>query len=228
MDADGRIYRFAEWYGCQKNLPKVGLRLTDPEIAEGILEREKKLGILGKVHKRLAGEDCFRLKANYKGGGQGPATADEFVAYCKRPDVKKRYGKTVNLSLSKADDTRHTKIRQFRNRLRSPAPNELPMLVTYPQCKAFIRTVQSLVVDDVNPEEIMDHQEDHSYDEAARLCQHMPIGPSDTEVEALIEEKRKKALYDKLDTADRVALDEWNRTLEEAKEMQGEYDWLWR
>jgi len=118
VDSDGRFFLFAEWYGCKQNMPNLGVQMVDNDIAEGILEREKKMGILGRVKRRIAGQDCFRKKPNYQGGGQGPATADEFEAYCKRADVRKKYGEGADLSLFPGDDTRETKIRQVRNRLR--------------------------------------------------------------------------------------------------------------
>jgi hypothetical protein len=42
VDTEGRGYRFMEWYGCSET-PDEGLRLTDKEIAAGIIEREKAL-----------------------------------------------------------------------------------------------------------------------------------------------------------------------------------------
>ena len=227
IDSDGRAYRFREWYGCQKNLPNVGLRLTDQEIAEGMLLREKEFGISGRVNKRLAGPDCFRSRPNYTGKGQGPATSDNFAEYCKRPDVKERYG-DVELNLHPGDPKRPQKFRQFRNRLKPQVPGELPMLVVYPECKEFIRTVQSLVVSDVDPEEIEEHQEDHACDDACLICMDHPIGVPDAEVEREIQEKQKRAQYNKLDTADRAALDEWNRTVERIQQAEEGYDWLWR
>jgi len=226
VDADGRIYRFAEWYGCQKNLPNVGLRLEDPKIAEGILEREKRLGILGKIHMRLAGPDCFRLKPNYKGGGQGPATSDEFEAYCKRDDIMEKYGDDVSLDLRAGDATRETKIRQFRNRLAQTRPGELPMLMVYPACKAFIRTVPSLVVDEVNPEEIEDHQEDHTFDDSCHICQHMPIGVTDADLQSMMEERKKRTQREKLDTASLAALDEYERIVENVQKDEEWPEWF--
>lgn len=227
VDNDGRIYRFREWYGCQKAMPNLGLRITDPEIAEGMLEREKTWGILGHVNRRLAGRDCFRLKPNYKGGGQGMATADEFSEYCKRRDVQDRYGKDVELDLRPGDDTRETKIRQFRNRLVPPMPGELPMLMVYPECKDFIRTVPSLVNDEINPEDIEEHQEDHPYDDAAHICQDRPIGVTDQQIESMLSENKKRSRYEKLDTADRAALEEWETTLEQIELEPDVPSWLW-
>jgi len=208
-------------------MPNKGIHLTDPEIAEGILEREQKMGILGKVKKRLAGPDCFREKPNYKGRGQGAATADEFRSYCKRPDVIGRYGEKIELDLKKGDATRETKLRQFRTRLRQPNPDTMPMLMVYPSCKDFIRTVPSIVVDEINPEEIEDLQEDHSFDSCAHICQEFPMGTSDEEIRSVLETAKKRRDRGKLDSASRVALEEWEWTLEQIQNEEEQYGWLW-
>lgn len=41
----GTLVLFAQWYGCEKDTPNVGIRLSATLVARGILEREKKLGI---------------------------------------------------------------------------------------------------------------------------------------------------------------------------------------
>ena len=47
-------------------------------MALGILEREKKLGIDKRKIHRLCDPTCFNKKPDYRGGGQGPSTAEEF------------------------------------------------------------------------------------------------------------------------------------------------------
>ena len=106
VDADGRLFRFAEWYGWNGR-PNQGLRLTDSRIAAGILERETGLGIAGRRITRLAGPDCFAKKPDYRGGGQGPATAEVFAR--------------AGLPLAPGDPSRIAKIRQFHERLRPRA-----------------------------------------------------------------------------------------------------------
>lgn len=81
VDDMNRVYCFAEWYGWDGKMPNKGARLTDPDIALGIMEKEQQLGILGRKIIRLVGRDCFNRKPNYLGGGQGPSTADEFKSF---------------------------------------------------------------------------------------------------------------------------------------------------
>jgi len=166
VDAEGRIYRFSEWYGTT-GTPDEGLRITDPEIARGIVEREKDLGVWNRNSIiRLAGPDCWNKKPDYKGGGQGPATDETFARF--------------SIYLSKGDPSREQKIKQFRERLvipRDVAGNQIdrPMMQIYETCKHFLRTIPALSMDDKNPEDIDTEQEDHVYDESCHICMARPI-----------------------------------------------------
>ena len=165
IDADGCAYRCAEWYGWN-GTPQEGLRLEDSKVAEGVLERQQKMGFSERAITHLASPDCFSKKPDYRGGGQGPSTAEVFAA--------------KGLYLIPADHTRETKIRQFRERLRYEVDEtgkvtHPPMMRIYRSCKQFIRTVPSLSVDDDNPEDIDTEQEDHAYDDACEIGMARPI-----------------------------------------------------
>ena len=162
IDADGRFYLFNEWYGWNGE-PDTGLRLTDSEIAEGIIERELKMDMDRKnIRVRLAGHDSWNKKPDYKGGGQGPSTAEVFAKY--------------GLYLTKADSNRSLKIRQFRERLRVPADeNNRPMFQVYNHCTQFIRTIPTLKADPNKMEDINTDGETHCYDSACQLCMFRPI-----------------------------------------------------
>jgi hypothetical protein len=165
VDADSRVFRCAEWYGWN-GTPNQGLRIADSEIAERIYQREIKLGLrnengMEKRHIiRLAGHDCFQKKPDYKGGGQGPSTAEIFA--------------TKGIILAQGDPSRHLKIRQFHERLRV-RENELPMVQIYDTCEQFIRTIPLLQADPTDVEDIDTTQEDHVYDEAAHIMMARPI-----------------------------------------------------
>ncbi len=159
VDADGRLYRFAEWYGWNGK-PNQGLRMTDPLIAQGIREREKRLGVGERSIIRLAGPDCFSKKPDFRGGGQGPSTAEEFA----------RFG----VHLAPGDPSRILKIRQFHERLRLRG-DEPPMLLVYENCEQFIRTIPLLRADRRNVEDIDDSGEDHVYDEACHAFMARPL-----------------------------------------------------
>ena len=165
VDSDGRVYRFAEWYGCT-DTPDEGLRLTDTDVALGIREREKKMGIDKRHIIRLAGPDCFQRKPNYQGGGQGKSTAEVFGEH--------------GIYMAPGDPSRELKIRQFRERLRVVRDEDgnitsSPMLQVYSTCKHFIRTIPALCMDELNPEDIDTDQEDHIYDEACHIFMSRPL-----------------------------------------------------
>jgi len=161
VDANGRLYLFNEWYGWTGGDPDVGLRLTDSQIAEGIIERELNMDIERKnIRVRLTGHDCWNKKPDYKGGGQGPSTAEVFAKH--------------GLYLTKADSNRSLKIRQFRERLRIP-DDDSPMLQVYSNCRQFIRTVPTLKADEHKPEDINTDGEDHCYDAACQICMFRPM-----------------------------------------------------
>lgn len=160
VDNDDRLIRFNEWYGWN-GTPDQGLRLTDSQIAEGIIERELQMGIMGKSITRIAGNDCFSKKPDYKGGGQGKSTAEVFSEY--------------GLYLTPGDPDRKLKFRQFRERLRVRKDDngemiEMPMLVVTSNCEAFIRTIPLVQTDPQNPEEISKQCEDHCLDESCLIA----------------------------------------------------------
>ena len=96
--------------------------------------------------------------------------------------------------LSPGDPGRYAKIRQFRERLRITGDDEPPMIQIYSNCKQFLRTVSSLVMDKNDPEDVDTKGEDHCYDEACHIVMARPISayratavlsPSDKRIEAL-------------------------------------------
>jgi len=166
VDLYGRVYRFAEWYGWDGKQPDVGLRLSDSQIADGIIAREKAMGIWGRPIIRITNPDCFSKKPDYKGGGQGPSTAEVFS------------GKQIYMI--PGDPNRKLKIRQFRERLAVPMDENgkkigIPMLQVYENCLQFIRTIPYITMDEIDIEDVDTSCEDHIYDEAALIFMARPI-----------------------------------------------------
>lgn len=171
-DEEGRAIRFNRWYGASG--PNQGLRMADSEVAQGIIDREIRMGfasmsIPGDYRSvkwnreiiRYAGFDCFNKKPDYKGGGQGPTTAETFAAY--------------GLYLSPMDASRHIKIRQFRERLRV-REDGWPMLLVYETDDEFFRIMPDLVMDKLDIEDVDSDGEDHIYDEVCHICMARPLG----------------------------------------------------
>lgn len=154
VDADGRVYRFNEWYGWNGTANQ-GLRLPDTDVVDGIVKRESKMGDLdlGRI-VRIAGPDCFQKRPDYRGGGQGPSTFEVFAQ--------------KGIYLQCGDPNRELKLRQFRERLRIPRDErgeivELPKMLIYENCEHFIRTIPTLTQDKNNLEDIDQQGEDHCF-----------------------------------------------------------------
>jgi hypothetical protein len=223
VDGEGRLYRAAEWYGAKGiNEPNKGLRMTDPKIARGILERERSIGILGRPITRLAGHDCKNRRTNFETGIQGPSTQEEFIKVADDVNIAHEFGENVNLHLITMKPDKLAKIKQFRERLRVPDEDDLsrgkspiPMMVIYEDCTNFRRVIPTLSMDEVNYEQLEDHQEDHIYDEACLACMSRPVGLADHELEKLrMEDRRKKE--PKLDSTSQAAADEYRELVERA------------
>jgi hypothetical protein len=206
VDSDDRIYRCGEWYGWNGS-PDEGLRLEDSIIADGIIEREHKMGISSRPIVRLAGPDCWNRKPDYKGGGQGPSTAMVFAQ--------------KKLTLRPGDPNRELKIRAFRERIVTPQSEiELPKLVIYSSCKQFLRTVPALAMDEDNPEDIDTEQEDHIYDEACHIVMMRAYGLSAKAIKQKIEEAARIEVVSQLPKSNQAV---WNE-LEEIRRRMAELE----
>lgn len=146
LDADNRKYRFSELYGCMSGQADTGLRQTDHEIAERIVDYEKKLGICGRRIMRYADPTIFNKKANFGGGGQVESTANVFAQH--------------KIYMLKGAAARIPKIRQFHAHLRCPGDTP-PMMLVYNTCRDFIRTIPMLQADPNKPEDVDTRLEDH-------------------------------------------------------------------
>lgn len=163
VDNDGRLIRCGEWYGWN-GTPNTGMRLADSEIAQGIRVREEQMGIWGQNIIRLAGPDCFQKRPDYRGGGQGPSTAEVFAA--------------SGIYIAPGDPSRKLKIRQFRERLMRKI-NDRPMLQVFDTCEHFIRTIPSLVTNRHKIEDIDTTGEDHIFDESSHAAMARPLAAKD-------------------------------------------------
>jgi hypothetical protein len=194
-DADNRIFLFTEWYGWT-GVPDQGLRLTDSQVAEGIINHEKAAGLrtqeggmvvdgftCGVPKKRIEyilSPDCFSRKPDYKGGGQGPSTAEVFAKY--------------GINGYPGDATRDQKIKQFHERLRVKE-GEVPMFQVFDTCKQFIRTIPLLQQDENNPEEVDTKLEDHCFDAVALMFMSRPVSMELPRPKLLDTDKRILDLY---------------------------------
>lgn len=133
----GALVKFAEWYGWNGK-PNVGLRLDNPLIADGILNREKQLGI--SPHYGVADPSIF----NNQGG---PTIAEQFIVR--------------GVSFFRADNGREQGWSEMRRRL---AP-EIPLLLFHESCEQTLRTLPIAQHDEKNIEDLDSDSEDHALDE---------------------------------------------------------------
>ena len=210
-DPDGRLYRFSEWYGWNQT-PNEGIRLTDMQITEGIIEREQKLGIKDRVLTRIGDRWCFQKRPNYMTGGQLESAQVIFM----------RQGIPLRPGHDDSPNSRILKIRQFHERLRL-LEDRAPMIQIYENCDQFVRTIPLLQADPNNKEDLDTTMEDHVYDEACLIFMAQPIGVTKDETKEIIAKKEKKAKRDALDSLSRSAWEEVDvlkETLEREKELE--------
>ena len=209
VDHEDRLYRFGEWYGWNGE-PNKGLRMADSEVAEGILKKERSLGIEGKRITRIGGPDCFNKKPNPMGGGQGASTAEEFL--------KK------GIELLPGDAHRVLKLRQFHQRLSIPEDDSMPMMMVYPNCEHFIRTIPLIQSHPNSLEDIDDSPgvEDHIYDEACHIMMYRTIGLDKIAAKEDVLRRQKEAERAKLEENDqrvwKINDEMWNDIREEEEE----------
>lgn len=157
--ARGTWVRFAEWYGSNGK-PNQGCHMLAAEVARGILDREKQLGI--KVREGIADAAIF---------DNGSGLSNESIA-----TTMERLG-VLWTPANKGPGSRAQgweKIRElFVNAKQTPM--EKPGLLVWETCRNFIRTVPTLLRDDKKPDDVDTHAEDHVADEVRyRLMTEVP------------------------------------------------------
>lgn len=142
------LIRVAEWYGWNGQ-PNVGLRLSDEAIARGILERERQMGILGRVHAGPADSMIFEER-----NGDSPAAIHQRIGV--------RWEKSI-----KGPGSRQRRWQMMRDRLIAArdGDREHPGLWVFETCAQWIRTVPVLPRDETKWDDIDTEAEDHAADE---------------------------------------------------------------
>jgi len=141
----GAIIQYREWYGA--SAPKVGVKLTAEQLADGIVQRE----IGDKITYRVADPSCWKVDG-------GPSIAERM------------YNRKVLMRA--ADNQRINGWDQVRGRLRGNG--DAPMLYTFSTCSDFIRTFPALQHDEDRPEDVNSDGEDHCGDQTRYACMSRP------------------------------------------------------
>lgn len=142
----GALIKFREWYGWNGK-PNVGIRMDNPLIAAGILNREKQWGIT--PHYGVADPSIFNVQG-------GPSIYEQFVV--------------AGVSFFRADNSREAGWSQIRKRL-APDPS---LILFHESCEHTIRTLPTLQHDEKNPEDLDTDAEDHAADETRYAVMSRP------------------------------------------------------
>lgn len=156
----GDLFRIAEWYGWN-NQPNEGLRLLATDITKGIVEREIRMGLDGRVRSGPADSAIFAVEngVSIARDMAAPVLVDgqrhrgvSWLRADKRPGSRKAGWELMRKYLKYA--------------VRTGKPRENPGLFVCESCKQFIRTIPSLPRDlQGDPDDVDTDAEDHIADE---------------------------------------------------------------
>ena len=170
VDYDGTIYRIMELYGCTRT-PNEGVKWTPDKQFEEIHKTEMQ-------HPWLKGKTII--------GVADPAIWDasrgESVA-----DTAARYG----VFFTPGDNEHIAGWMQCHYRLQFDEDG-YPRMYVFNTCRAFIRTIPTLIYDEHRAEDLDTKMEDHVADEWRYFCMSRPIKPIRTV-------KDQRILFDPLD-----------------------------
>lgn len=155
-DYDGRLYRILEYYGCVKNSPNEGIKITADE-------QFKKAAEIEHTHRWLKGKKIY--------GPADPAIWDE-----SRGESIAETAEKHGIYFDKGDHARIAGWMQMHYRLAFDEEG-YPMMYIFNNCEAFIRTIPTLQYSETIPEDLDTTGEDHVADEARYMCMSRPIKP---------------------------------------------------
>lgn len=174
VDYDGRVYRILELYGCVKNEADVGVKWSPDEIFKEIARIETEHEWLKDKHISGVADPAIWDKSH---GVSIAETGEKYGVYFDKGDHKRLAGWM-----------------QVHYRMQFDE-NGIPMMYVFSNCKAFIRTIPTLMYDDHKPEDIDTRLEDHVADETRYLCMANPMKPIKVE-------DRTPAVYNPLESDD--------------------------
>lgn len=163
----GDIFRFMEWYGSTGRQNE-GLRMLTEKISEGIVEREIKKGILGKVNPGPADNSIFdTLDGNcFADKMAKPVTVNgkkykgvTWIKSNKTPGSRKQGWELLRAYLAGSLPTFLDKEKQER------VPRSSPGLFVFDTCPDFITLFPTLPRDEDDLDDVDTDAEDHIGDE---------------------------------------------------------------
>jgi len=148
----GSLIQIAEWYGTEEIGTNKGLKLSAPDVAQGIIDREIAL-----------------LEAGWIESQPWPGPADNQIRDVRESDVdtieKKMSKKGVRwVESDKSPGSRRNGLQLIRDRLEAALRGEGPGLYFMRNCEASIETLPSLPRDEEKLDDVDTSSEDHCYD----------------------------------------------------------------
>jgi len=141
VNGEGRIVRYGEWYGCDRDEMNTGIKMDCAEAAAKAWEMAVPEGVT----------ECVYDTAMKSKTGTGPSAAEIW--------------EKAGFRMIEADKDRLNGLSICHQYLRTKCEDGLPMLLVFDHNVNFIRTIPVLTPDPSNPEDIDTKLEDHIYDE---------------------------------------------------------------
>lgn len=154
----GDLFRIAEWYGWNGQ-PNTGSRLVPEQVAKGIIERELKWGLYGRVKNGVADSGIFNSEIR-----------DITVAKLMAQAVRIRGRSYPGIRWNTCTKSRVPGWLALRTLLKNAKPPESLVrenrgMFVFNTCTHFLRTVPTLPRDEHDPDDADSNAEDHIADE---------------------------------------------------------------
>lgn len=154
----GSLIQIAEWYGTKEIGTNKGLKMSSPDVARGIMEKEMELLSNGWIRSQpLAGPADNSI-------GDTIETDVETIA------VKMSKEGIRWLSSDKTNGSRKRGLQVICDRLKAASDGEGPGLYFMNNCKASITIIPTLPRDPDDPDDVDTDSEDHCYDMVRYRC----------------------------------------------------------
>lgn len=148
----GTLIMFSEWYGTQGIGTNKGLKMSAPDVAIGVRDREIAL-----------------LEHGWTTAQPSPGPADNQIRDVRESDVdtieKKMADKGIRWTRSdKSKGSRKNGFQLLRDRLEASIKGEGPGIYFMSNCAASITLIPALPRDEDDPDDVDTDAEDHTYD----------------------------------------------------------------
>jgi len=143
------MFRIAEWYGCTDK-PNEGLRMPARVVAQGILIRERQMGIENRCQGGPADSAIYAVTDEESIGQNMEKEGVFWTPADKRPGSRKNGWELI---------------RDRLNSVISEDQNEKPGMYIFDTCRDFIRTMPHIGRDKKDQDDVDTEAEDHIADE---------------------------------------------------------------